>query len=81
MSLDLFQDTLPSYDEAVRRASATTLPSGISSVGYRFGRPQWPNLAGRRTRNSPNPDLVTVTRHGSLWVKTGVICCNYEFHF
>ncbi|XP_019879167.2 sushi, von Willebrand factor type A, EGF and pentraxin domain-containing protein 1-like [Aethina tumida] len=60
------EDTLPSYDEAVRRASATTLPSGISSVGYRFGRPQWPNLAGRRTRNSPNPDLVTVTRHGSF---------------
>ncbi|KAJ8919258.1 hypothetical protein NQ315_003841 [Exocentrus adspersus] len=55
------QNFLPSYDEAVRSERGATLSA------TRPHRPHWPNLAGgRRTRNSPNPEVGHVTRHGSF---------------
>ncbi|CAH0561170.1 unnamed protein product [Brassicogethes aeneus] len=59
------EDSLPSYDEAVRRASAHAIPVSMMP-GCRLSRPHWPSLANRRARNSPNPDLTSVTRHGSF---------------
>lgn len=53
------QSSLPTYDEATRER-------GPGLTVNRLHRPHWPNLAGRRSRNSPNPDIVHVTRHGSL---------------
>ncbi|KAF5277595.1 hypothetical protein FQA39_LY06088 [Lamprigera yunnana] len=51
------QSVLPTYEEAVR-------DRGPGFVSSRLSRPHWPSLAHRRNRNSP--DIVHVTRQGSL---------------
>lgn len=51
------QPVLPTYEEATRDRGP--------SFG-RLQRPQWPSLVARRTRGSPNPDMVHITRQGSF---------------
>ncbi|KAK9875615.1 hypothetical protein WA026_009413 [Henosepilachna vigintioctopunctata] len=50
----------PTYDEATR----DRVPTYASSV--RLQRPHWQPISSRRNRNSPNPDLVHLGRHGSF---------------
>lgn len=52
------QPVLPTYEEATRERL---------NIGSRLQRPHWPSLmVGRRSRNSPNPDSIHVTRQGSF---------------
>ncbi|XP_065158267.1 sushi domain-containing protein 4-like [Atheta coriaria] len=55
------QSGLPTYEEATRDRSG-----GIGAQAARLQRPPWPSLAGRRSRNSPNPDNMLFTRQGSF---------------
>lgn len=56
-----FQNSLPTYDEAVRDR-----PPNYSSSGRLPPRPHWQHITGRRNRNSPNSDMLHNGRHGSL---------------
>ncbi|KRT85003.1 hypothetical protein AMK59_83, partial [Oryctes borbonicus] len=53
------QPALPTYEEAIR----DRVPGCTST---RIPRPHWPSLVARRSRNSPNPDSIHVTRQGSF---------------
>ncbi|XP_044750093.1 sushi, von Willebrand factor type A, EGF and pentraxin domain-containing protein 1-like [Coccinella septempunctata] len=55
------RNSLPTYDEAVRDR-----PPNYLSSGRLPPRPQWQHITGRRSRNSPNSDLLHSGRHGSF---------------